>query len=395
MRFTLQEVYQKISEYGDTLISTEYKNYRQKLQIKCHKCDEEYEQSYQMILKGYWCTGTCRTENYMNRDNSNNKYRYTYDEVRDIINMTNNTLCSKEYVNSKTKLDIYCNDCKNIFSMSFYHFNILKQRCPNCYIATRKLSTETFQEYVKSRGDTLIDEYTDSRSKIRIKCGKCNEIFIQQANGYRQRGGCQACAIDAQRLTYEEVKRRIECYGDKLLSLEYVNTYSPLKIQCGNCNQIFEKNLTGSYQPFCKFCKSTKLEKQMIMYLKNYTIDFVTQKMYKDCLSDRNKQFRFDFYLPEENIIIECDGEQHFKPLKFRSENYNIQEWFEIIQERDKLKTKYCIDNGIKIIRISYKEMRNPDTFEKIMHESMGRIQDERYVFSNPQLYDHLIKAVI
>jgi very-short-patch-repair endonuclease len=130
------------------------------------------------------------------------------------------------------------------------------------------------------------------------------------------------------------------------------------------------------------------------MYLKNYTIDFVTQKMYKDCLSDRNKQFRFDFYLPEENIIIECDGEQHFKPLKFRSENYNIQEWFEIIQERDKLKTKYCIDNSIKIIRISYKEMRNPDNFEKIMNESMERIKNEKYVFSNESLYDHLIKAI-
>lgn len=395
MKFTLEQVRDKISEYGDTLISTEYKNYRQKLQIKCHKCEEEYEQSYQMILKGYWCTGTCRSENYMSRDKSNTKYGYTYDEVRDIVNSTNNTLCSKEYVNGKSKLDIYCNDCKKVFSMSFYHFNILKQRCPHCYIATRKLTTDTFEEYVLSRGDTLLDNYTDSRTKIRIECGKCNRIFSILANGYRQGAGCQPCVIDQTRLTYDEVKNRIECYGDKLISLEYINTCSPLKIQCGNCNQIFEKNLTSTYRPFCKFCNSTKLEKQMMMYLKKYNLEFVDQKMYKDCLSEHNKQFRFDFYLPNENIIIECDGEQHFKPLKFRSKNYDIEEWFHIIQERDKLKTRYCIENGIKIIRISYKEMKNFETFEKIMDESLIKIETAPYVFSNDKLYKHLIEDLV
>ena len=49
MRFTIEQVKTKIEEYGDTLISTEYKNYRQKLKIKCHKCYDEYEQNYQMI----------------------------------------------------------------------------------------------------------------------------------------------------------------------------------------------------------------------------------------------------------------------------------------------------------------------------------------------------------
>ena len=54
MRFTLEQVSNKISELGDTLLSTEYKNYRQKLQITCHKCNQEYTQSFQMILKGNW-----------------------------------------------------------------------------------------------------------------------------------------------------------------------------------------------------------------------------------------------------------------------------------------------------------------------------------------------------
>ena len=51
MRFTLEHVKKKIEECGNKLLSNEYKNYRQKLQIICHKCNKEYTQSYQMIQK--------------------------------------------------------------------------------------------------------------------------------------------------------------------------------------------------------------------------------------------------------------------------------------------------------------------------------------------------------
>jgi len=129
----------------------------------------------------------------------------------------------------------------------------------------------------------------------------------------------------------------------------------------------------------------------MITYLRKHNLEFVTQKMYKDCLSQHNKQFRFDFYVPKDNMIIECDGEQHFKPLKFTSKNYNIEEWFKIIQERDKIKTKYCIDNGIKLIRVSYKEMKGQKVFEKIMDDLLVKIQNEPYAFSNETLYKHLM----
>ncbi len=392
MRFTIDQVKSKIEEYGDTLISTKYKNYIQKLQIKCQTCNEQYEQSYQMIQKGYWCTETCKSENYLNRDNSNNGIKkYTYEEVKDIINKTNNILCSKEYINGKTKLDIYCNECKTIFQMTFYNFNVLKQGCQNCYIKTRKLTNNIFKEYVESRGDVLLDEYIDSRTKVKIKCGKCNNTFDILANGYRQGSSCLPCGIDRTRLSYDDVKDRIEYYGDTLLSLEYINTKSLLQIQCGNCNQIFEKSLRRDYTPFCKFCNSTKLEKQMIMYLNNNNIEFVSQKMYKDCLSKNNCQFRFDFYLPNDNIIIEADGQQHFKPLRFRNKNYNIEEWFKIIQQRDKIKTKYCIDNNIKIIRISYKEIEDKNSFENTMNNLMKKIQNEKYVFSNLELYKYLL----
>ena len=52
----------------------------------------------------------------------------------------------------------------------------------------------------------------------------------------------------------------------------------------------------------------------------------------------------FDFYLPEYNIAIECQGIQHFKNTRVNWETV------EIIQERDSVKFKKCLENNVKII---------------------------------------------
>jgi len=58
----------------------------------------------------------------------------------------------------------------------------------------------------------------------------------------------------------------------------------------------------------------------------------------------------FDFYLPEQNICIEYDGEQHYKVIKY----WGGENGFLMRQKRDKIKTDYCKDNNIKLIRIRY-----------------------------------------
>ena len=50
------------------------------------------------------------------------------------------------------------------------------------------------------------------------------------------------------------------------------------------------------------------------------------------------------------NLCIEYDGEQHFMPKEF----FGGEEGFSRRQQLDKLKDKYCEENGIKLIRIPY-----------------------------------------
>lgn len=43
-------------------------------------------------------------------------------------------------------------------------------------------------------------------------------------------------------------------------------------------------------------------------------VSFEKEKTFIDCVNPKtNFLLRFDFYLPDYNIIIEYDGEQHFK----------------------------------------------------------------------------------
>ena len=57
-----------------------------------------------------------------------------------------------------------------------------------------------------------------------------------------------------------------------------------------------------------------------------------------------------DFYLPDYNTCIEYDGIQHFHLV----EHFGGQEEFERRKINDNIKTNYCIDKNINLIRLPY-----------------------------------------
>jgi len=64
------------------------------------------------------------------------------------------------------------------------------------------------------------------------------------------------------------------------------------------------------------------------------------------------KKLRFDFYLPEKDIFIEFDGEQHYKPI----DRFGGQEGFNETLKRDNAKNEWCEENNKQLIRIKYDE---------------------------------------
>lgn len=103
----------------------------------------------------------------------------------------------------------------------------------------------------------------------------------------------------------------------------------------------------------CRQCNYSKGERSVSDFLIRNKINFTPQYQFKDCKNI--KQLIFDFYLHDLNICIEYDGEQHFRPIDV----FGGEDEYENTKIRDSIKTKYCEENNIKLIRIPYYEFNN------------------------------------
>jgi very-short-patch-repair endonuclease len=107
----------------------------------------------------------------------------------------------------------------------------------------------------------------------------------------------------------------------------------------------------------------SKGEEHLIRILRAANIKFEREKTFSDL---RGGKFRYDFYLPFYNILIEVDGEQHFKQVK---KFQKTRKDFLHQQENDRRKNSYALANRITLIRIPYWEIENiknySDLFQK------------------------------
>ena len=107
-------------------------------------------------------------------------------------------------------------------------------------------------------------------------------------------------------------------------------------------------------------------EDYIVNILKKENIRFIREKSFQDL---RNGAFRFDFYIPNlhrGNIIIECDGEQHFQKIdKFHHTRADFLKQLGY----DRRKNSYCLAHNIPLYRIPYWELKNIKSFKDLTNE--------------------------
>ncbi len=140
----------------------------------------------------------------------------------------------------------------------------------------------------------------------------------------------------------------------------YVNNKSNLLVECNICSSNFEISLVNIRQgrgcPNCRKIflgeRDSKKTKLIEKILNEENITFEKEKTFSDCKYRR--LLSFDFFLKDYNILIEFDGEQHFKPFNKKMES-SIKS-FEETKIRDQIKNEYCKTKNIELIRINYKD---------------------------------------
>ena len=124
------------------------------------------------------------------------------------------------------------------------------------------------------------------------------------------------------------------------------------KCECGNICEVPSHYLLSGDTTSCGECNCSKGEQKIISILEENNIEYEYQKSFDGCrFPETNAIAKFDFYLPDYNLLIEYDGQQHFKP---GVSGWYTPEKFEKQKQRDLYKDAWCLENGIKLIRIPF-----------------------------------------
>lgn len=277
-------------------------------------------------------------------------------------------LLSSEYKGNQVALHFRC-ACGATFWRTWNDFQDRgRTRCNACakkkQYAAKRLSGDDVRERLKQRGYEWIDgEYVNQKSKLRVRCKCGHERTGTYSNliGESHEGLCSTCARSAsQKLDIHLVATICELvYGIECLENTWTDAKTLMRFRC-HCGKEFTacwNNVCSGGQRQCADCSGavSRGENAVRTWLEKHGYQYEMQKRFPDCAG--KKPYPFDFFLSEEKLCIEFDGEQHFHPVAFGGG----QERFEEIKARDAAKDAYCAAKGYRMLRISYKDFSRVD----------------------------------
>lgn len=238
------------SDSGCKLLSSEYKNNKQKLSIEC-KCGSTFDKNFSHFKD--------RKQQSCNQCSKRIKWRF--DDVKSYIETETNgeyVLLSRTYKRKKDKLLILHKTHDHSFEMTFDQFH-RGQRCPDCkgnrIANTRTFTHEKFCKILqeKTNGEyEILSHYTSMKDKSLFKHVECGHIWFVLPNSIIQHKTCPKC-------------------------------------------------------------NESKGERRIREWLSNANIEFEQQKEFEELLGVGNKHLSYDFYLVKNDLLIEFQGKQHEK----------------------------------------------------------------------------------
>ncbi len=261
-----------------------------------------------------------------------------------------------DYKNNQKPVEIICPKHTVFWLAPCSHFK--GRGCPIC--SGYKISTKEFIEKAKALHGNKYDysfvNYTGIFNKIKIFCNIHGE-FQQTPDRHLNSNGCLLCGIkissDKKRYsTIDFIEKAKKVHGNKYdySLVKYNHSKDNVVIVCPEHGKFEQTPNAHWIGKGCIRCNESKGEKQIEKLLLKNNILFEAQKKFDKC--KKHNYLPFDFYLPEYNICIEYDGEQHYKVVEW----FGGEKSFKQTQVNDKFKTEFCKKNNIILFRIKYNQ---------------------------------------
>ena len=268
-----------------------------------------------------------------------------------------------KYHNIDKKVCIICPEHGEFWQTPYHHLNGCG--CPKC-VGQGKTTEDVVEEFKKIHGDKYDYskvEYTNSLKKVCIICPEHGE-FWQSPTNHLNGCGCPKCSNVKHKTTNEFIKESRTVHGDKYdySKVEYVNAHTKVCIICPEHGEFWQtpnKHLLGHK---CPKCSESIIEKEIRVLLDKEGIKYVKEKRF-----NWMKTYRLDFYLPDYNIGIECQGIQHFTELKPYYKDFSLDKQL----ERDEDKFQLCLTNGVSILYFTLKSHFNFREISEIYNNNL------------------------
>ena len=252
----------------------------------------------------------------------------------------------------------------------------------------REKKKQEIIEWCKNKQIELLNlRHITKQGKTRIvatiKCSKCGERYDTTWDNLKVHefaGLCTCCAhkksSEYHRFEVRHIIEFIEKNGYKVLTppekikpVGKNKTYNRAKVEIqDNHGVVYEITYNNFYNNLDYYkelnenghCavgdrKPSSLEQLVIQFLDEYGLRYKREFKFSDCRG-KKRPLPFDFclnYNTDKKLLIEVDGERHYKP------------YFTELQKYDKTKNYYCISKNIPLLRIPYWEFNEQADYKQ------------------------------
>lgn len=260
-----------------------------------------------------------------------------------------------EYKGTDRKVLIICPEHGEFWQTPSHHLN-RGDGCPVCRrIKAAKSKTFTTEKFLRIAKEVHGEKYDYSKTvylkgylPVTIICPEHGE-FQQMPKDHMRGQGCPICGRAKSDISRRHtrgffIEKARKVHGDKYdySKVEYITNRTPVCIVCpkhGPYWQVPHEHLDGCG---CPKCSDSSLERELRKFLDSQSINYEYQKRFPWL----GKQ-SLDFYFPEQNTAVECQGAQHY----FAAPGYmGGEKGFKIRQGLDKKKLSLCQEHGIRVL---------------------------------------------
>lgn len=353
----------------DYSMVTEYVNSTTPVTIICKTCGRPFPQTPKSHLIGHGCIYCANntqltTEEFIRRAKEVWGDRYTYEK--------------SVYTTIKAKIIVTC-PIHGDFSTIAYDF-LKGHGCSDCGIdiikQKRRKKQEDFIADCKAvhgdRYDYSQTIYRGKRQKVTIICRE-HGPFEQWPTNHLNGEGCKWCKRDMQKDLFsmgceEFISKARAVHGDKYdySQVVYINNKTNVTVICPE-HGPFEVMPQDHIQKKngCPKCQTSKGETVIHVWLDAHGIKHDWHKPIRTPMAiGKRKKFVPDFYIESANLMIEYNGEQHYRSKKEWGGEKQLQ-WQ---QARDAALREYCQQEGIRLLEIPYTDF---DRIEQILEQEL------------------------